>query len=88
VILNIRRNISNQIFNICSSRPVHLKKMIKIISLYLKLPTIKKISFQQADVIKTHGDNKKILKNTKFNKFTNLNKALKNTINWYKSCNI
>ena len=32
--------------------------------------------------------NKKILKNTKFNKFTNINKALKNTIDWYKSHNI
>lgn len=86
--IKIKNRNSNEIFNICSSRPIHLKKMIKIISLYLKLPKIKKISFQQADIIKTHGDNKKILKNTKFNKFTNINKALKNTINWYKSCNI
>ena len=86
--IKIRKNISNEIFNICSSRPVHLKKMIKIISLHLKLPKIKKISFQQADIIKTHGDNKKILKNTKFNKFTDINKALKNTIDWYKSQNI
>ena len=86
--IKIKNRNSNEIFNICSSRPIHLKKMIKIISLYLKLPKIKKISFQQADIIKTHGDNKKILKNTKFNKFTNINKALKNTISWYKSCNI
>ena len=86
--IKIKNSICNQIFNICSSRPVHLKKMIKIISLHVKLPKIKKISFQQADIIKTHGDNKKILKNTKFNKFTNINKALKNTIDWYKSCNI
>jgi UDP-glucuronate 4-epimerase len=86
--IKIRNNICNQIFNICSSRPVHLKKMIKIISLHVKLPKIEKISFQQADIIKTHGDNKKILKNTKFNKFTNINKAIKNTIDWYKSHNI
>jgi UDP-glucuronate 4-epimerase len=86
--IKVKNKISNQIFNICSSKPVHLKKMIKIISLYVKLPRIKKVSFQKADVIKTHGDNKKILKNTKFNKFTNINKALKNTIDWYKSHNI
>jgi len=86
--IKIKNNVSNQIYNICSSRPIHLKKMIKIISLHVKLPKIKKISFQQADIIKTHGDNKKILKNTKLNKFTNINKALKNTIDWYKSHNI
>ena len=55
--IKIKNSICNQIFNICSSRPVHLKKMIKIISLHVKLPKIEKISFQQADIIKTHGDN-------------------------------
>jgi hypothetical protein len=43
------------------------------------------VSFQQADSLKTHGDNFKILKNTKFKNFTNINLALKNTIHWYKN---
>jgi hypothetical protein len=47
-------------------------------------PKIKKVGLQQADIYKTHGNNKKIIKITKFNKFTNLEKGLVNTLDWYK----
>jgi UDP-glucuronate 4-epimerase len=80
------KNISlHEIFNVCSNRPINLKKIIQIIYNFSGLPKIKKVSFQQADSLKTHGDNFKILKNTKFKNFTNINLALKNTINWYKN---
>ena len=36
-----------------------------------------------ADIIKTHGDNKKILKLTKFKKFSPIEESIK-TIMWYK----
>jgi UDP-glucuronate 4-epimerase len=75
----------HEIFNVCSNRPINLKKIIQIIYNYSGLPKIKKVSFQQADSLKTHGDNFKILKNTKFKNFTNINLALKNTIHWYKN---
>jgi UDP-glucuronate 4-epimerase len=86
MVMNIKidKNTYNQVFNICSSRPIHLKKMIRIVSNYTNLPKIIKVSFQNADILKTHGNNKKILKNTKFKNFTNINLALKNTIDWYK----
>ena len=37
-----------------------------------------------ADIIKTHGDNKKILKITKFKKFSSIENSIKKTIMWYK----
>jgi len=80
------KNISfHEVYNVCSNRPINLKKIIEIINNYSGLPKIKKVSFQQADSLKTHGDNFKILKNTKFKNFTNINLALKNTIHWYKN---
>ena len=80
------KNISfHEVYNVCSNRPINLKKIIQIINNYSGLPKIKKISIQQADSLKTHGDNFKILKNTKFKNFTNINLALKNTIHWYKN---
>ena len=39
--------------------------------------------FQKADVLKTHGDNKKIKKFLNIKKFTNFDKGLKKTIDWY-----
>ena len=80
------KNISlHEVYNVCSNRPINLKKIIQIINNYSGLPKIKKVSFQQADSLKTHGDNFKILKNTKFKNFTNIILALKNTIHWYKN---
>ena len=83
--IKVRNMPMHEIFNVCSNRPIHLKKMIQIINNYLGLPKIKKVNFQQADSLKTHGDNFKILKNTKFKNFTNINLALQNTIHWYKN---
>ena len=87
MVLKIKvKNISfHEIFNVCSNRPINLKKIIQIIYNFSGLPKIKKVSFQQADSLKTYGDNFKILKNTKFKNFTNINLALKNTIHWYKN---
>jgi len=42
---------------------------------------------QQADVVKTHGDNTRVLKLTNFKNFTDVEIGLKNTIEWYKSYN-
>lgn len=83
--IKVKNIYFHEIFNVCSNRPINLKKIIQIINNYSGLPKIKKVSFQQADSLKTHGDNFKILKNTKFKNFTNINLALKNTIHWYKN---
>jgi len=75
----------HEIFNICSNNPINLKKLLKKISLTIKLPKITLRKMQKADVLKTHGDNKKIIKKTGFKKFTSIDFGLLKTVEWYKS---
>ena len=48
-------------------------------------PKIKKLSLQQADIIKTHGNNKKLIKLINKIKYTPVNQSILNTKNWYKN---
>ena len=74
-----------QIFNLCSNRPIHLKKLIKIMIKYTQVkPNIVLKKFQKADVFKTHGDNKKIKKYLNYSNFTSIDKGIEKTIKWYK----
>ena len=76
--------IGPEIFNICSNKPISLKK---IISFYRdKIPNTKIIigKKQKLDVYKTHGDNKKIISKIKKFKFTETKTSLKNTLYWFK----
>tara|TARA_B100000749_G_scaffold264498_1_gene238865 strand:- start:329 stop:700 length:372 start_codon:yes stop_codon:yes gene_type:complete len=75
----------HEIFNICSNRPIKLNKILTILNTFTKIPKIKKVGFQKADVLKTHGSNFKIIKSLKFKKFTNIQKGLINTFNWYNN---
>ena len=47
-------------------------------------PRVKKISLQQADIIKTHGDNRKIINITNHKNFKTFRFGLDKTIKWYK----
>ena len=47
-------------------------------------PKIKKISLQKADILKTHGDNSKLLKNIKYKNFSDWRNSVKKTIIWYQ----
>ena len=73
-----------EIFNICSNKPVKLKDIVKFLKKNNVNPKIKKINLQQADILKTHGDNSKLLKTVKFNKFSDWKECLKKTIAWYQ----
>ncbi len=74
-----------KIFNICSNKPIHLKKLINImVKQTKKIPNILLTNFQKADVLKTHGDNRKIKKYLKYYKFTKIEEGIKKTIAWYK----
>ena len=75
---------NNDIFNICSNDPISLEKIIDFMKKNGINPKVKKVILQKADILKTHGDNKKLLKYIKFKKFTNWKKALKKTITWYQ----
>ena len=75
----------HQFFNICSNNPLNLSKIINQINkLTLKKPRIFKRSLQKADVIKTHGSNKKILSKIGKIKFTKIEIGLEKTVDWFK----
>tara|TARA_B100000965_G_C19590078_1_gene757533 strand:+ start:49 stop:1005 length:957 start_codon:yes stop_codon:yes gene_type:complete len=74
----------NDIFNICSNKPQKLNKIIEFMWNNNIKPKVKKISLQQADIIKTHGDNRKVIKITNYKSFKTFKFGLDKTINWYK----
>ena len=72
------------IFNICSSRPIKITEILKIInSLKIKTKIIKK-PLHAADVLKTFGDNRKVKRIVKKVKLTNYKIGVQNTVKWYK----
>jgi UDP-glucuronate 4-epimerase len=75
---------NNEIYNICSNKPQGLKKIIKYISNYIPKTKIVLCKKQIADMYKTHGDNRKILKKIPGFKFTDINASLLKTIYWFK----
>ncbi len=74
----------NDIFNICSNKPQKLSTIIKFMQENEIRPRVKKISLQQADIIKTHGDNRKIINITNHKNFKTFRFGLDKTIKWYK----
>jgi len=72
------------VYNICSSRPIYIKKFIDSFIKITNFKKIKNIKKNKLDVYKTFGDNKRITNLVKFRKFTKFEKGLKNTITWYK----
>jgi len=83
--LNTRVKSNHDVFNICSNNPIPLMKMIRFLDfLSGKKCKIKKTKFVKVDVLKTHGDNQKILKLINKKQFTKLEDGLKNTFNWFK----
>ncbi len=81
----LKKKISNhEIYNICSNKPIKLISVINHLKFITgKSPKILKRGLQKADVVKTHGSNKKILSLIGKQKFTSISLALKNTVNWY-----
>ena len=85
LILSKNKKKYHQFFNICSNNPLNLSKIINQINkLTFKKPKIFKRSLQKADVIKTHGSNKKILSKIGKMKFTKIETGLKKTLDWFK----
>ncbi|MDC0044596.1 NAD-dependent epimerase/dehydratase family protein [Pelagibacteraceae bacterium] len=79
-------DIPYQIFNIGSNKPKTLKHFINVIKKNLKLKVkTKDMSFQAGDVFKTHADNAKIKKFVKKEYYTNIEKGIREFINWYKN---
>mgnify|MGYP006082651767 CR=1 FL=1 len=83
-LFSLKTKKNHEIFNICSNKPIKLNKIIQSLNVLTNIPKIKKIKFQKADVLKTHGSNKKITRLLKIKKFTNIDEGLSNTFYWYK----
>jgi UDP-glucuronate 4-epimerase len=90
-VLKIIFKISNKtleknydVFNICSSTPIHLQKIINLINKYSKKPKIIKKDRNFADVLNTHGSNKKIKNILGKIKFTSIDKGIHNLVKWFK----
>lgn len=74
-----------QIFNICSNKPINLKLLLNKINKIIKIKNkIFKVKRNNADVLITHGDNSKIKKFLKINKFRNIFNEIRDVIYWYK----
>ena len=88
IIINlIKKKINRkfQIFNICSNNPIDLNKLVKFISNFLNIkPKIIKKKRNSIEVLKTHGDNKKILSFLKIKLRKNIFFELPTIIDWYK----
>ncbi len=87
-LMNSKLDKDFYIYNICSNKPKKIKDVIKKINKFnskFKYRSILSKELIKIEVNKTHGDNKNILKQIKGIKFTNFDKALKNTVKWYLS---
>ena len=82
----IKKKIKHEIFNVFSNNPQKLTDIIKKIDFFTqKKPKLLKRKLQQADVVKTHGTNKKIKSFIGKQNFTSIDHGLKNTVNWFKN---
>lgn len=81
-----KKPIPFNVYNVCSSNPVKLKKFINEIEKKLDIKSKKNFkSMQLGDVHKTHGSNKKILKVINYKPVTNIEIGIKKFTNWYNN---
>ena len=82
----IKKKLRNkfELFNICSSKPIDINKLSVFIANFLDIkPKIVPKKRNQIEVIKTHGDNKKIINFTNYRINKNVYLQLPKIINWY-----
>ena len=77
----------HEIFNICSGNTVNIKKIVKSINRYQKVKILNS-PLHKADLLKTHGRNKKLIKFIGKINFTSIDKVLLKIFYWYKNNNI
>ena len=85
LIFKNKKKFDHEIFNICSNNPLKLTNIMNEINYLTKRkPKIYKRGLQTADVVKTHGSNKKVIKIIGNFKFTNIKIGLNKTIQWFQ----
>ena len=73
------------VYNICSSKPLFIKNVIKQFKNFTNYNLIKNVKKNKLDVYKTYGDNSRIKKLSNVNRYTDFKKGLFNTVKWYKN---
>ena len=86
-ILKVKKLTNYETFNICSNKPVKLKKIMHIFSRHGKIKNLKYKNFQRGDVIKTHGSNSKLFQKIQKPTLTSIEQGIDNTLNWFKNYN-
>ena len=79
-----KKKIKSDVYNVCSSNPISINQVLKIISKNVGKIKTKNINRHPADVLNTFGDNKKILKDYNFSRFSNFDFELKKIIDWFQ----
>ena len=82
-LLNKKFKKGHQIFNICSSKTINIKYLISLIKKKNELK-VKNISRNSADLLKTHGSNKKLIKVIGNFKFQDINNVINSIFDWYR----
>ncbi len=84
----MRKNFKkNEIFNICSGKPIHIKKIVEYLSKIINFHKITNIKGNNIEVIKTHGKNQKILNLVGKINFADLFKKINIITEWHKKYN-
>ena len=83
VLKKYKKRNNFETFNICSNKPIDLMDAINYLVSRTNYKKLKKIVLQKADVLKTHGCNKKILKIIKFKNFTDIYTGFDRTNKWF-----
>lgn len=84
LLLSVKTKTKVKLFNLSSSRPVKIISFIEKVEKFLKKKIkIKLMPRRHAEVLKTHGSNKKLGLFFRYRKFTSLDHSLKQTIKWF-----
>ena len=86
-LIKYKNKSKHEIFNICSGKTVNIKKLTNFIRKKHYF-NYKNTSKHSADLIKTHGSNKRLLNVIGNLKFTDIYEVIFNILNWYKKNNI
>ena len=77
----------NEVYNICSNRPILIKNLISYLNEKTGFNKIKNINVNNIEVFKTHGKNLKLKNKINFSNYSNFHKNVDKTINWFKKYN-
>jgi UDP-glucuronate 4-epimerase len=84
--LSSKIKTNGKIFNLSGSRPIKIISFIEKIRKILKKDIkIKMMPRRNAEVLKTHGSNKKLINFFNYKRFSSLDYGLKKTIKWFNT---